>query len=169
MTTESVRQIKQFLRGRNTLEAPAVELIDPEVRTDMNFRVGKSGATNVRARIRAGAHVGMFIVEWGYDVVADQRDAFHKWLAKNENRLASSPPRGVHYKGTFVVFMSSEMTSGRYRTLWAFDSLGDMERLGSGSKKFMRLLQELTSFRDQSREAGFKQEIYQTAAGTKGY
>ena len=169
MTTETLRQIKQFIRGRNTLEAPAVELIDPEVRTDMNFRVGKSRVANVRGRIRAGKHIGMFIVEWGYDVVADQRDAFHKWLAKNENRLAGSAPRGVHYKGTFVVFMSSESASGRYRTLWAFDSLDGIEQLGSGSARFMRLLQELTSFRDQSREAGFKQEIYQTAAGTRGY
>jgi hypothetical protein len=31
--------LKEMARKRNTLPDPAVELIQPEVRTDMNFRV----------------------------------------------------------------------------------------------------------------------------------
>jgi hypothetical protein len=31
--------LKEMARKRNTLEEPKVELIQPEVRTDMNFRV----------------------------------------------------------------------------------------------------------------------------------
>lgn len=170
MTTNPIlNDIQAMIRRRNTLEAPSVDLIMPEVRTDMNFRVGKSAVADIKKRIDAGAHIGQFVVEWGYDVPAGQVATFQKNLNEIEKRLAKKPPKGVTYKGTFLVYMSSDKTGGRYRTFWAFDSLGAIEAMGGdeADKDFKQAVAELASFVDRSTGAGLTQAIYQTAAGTQ--
>jgi hypothetical protein len=169
MTKPILDDIQAMIRRRNTLEPPSVDLIMPEVRTDMNFRVGKSALADVKKRIDAGGHIGYFVVEWGYDVAAAQVATFQKNLNDIEKRLTKKPPKGVSYKGTYLVYMSSDKTGGRYRTFWAFDSLAAVESMGGddADKDFKQAVAELSSFVDRSNGAGLTQALYQTAAGTQ--
>jgi hypothetical protein len=164
--------IKAMVRRRNTLEAPSVDLIMPEVRTDMNFRVGKGSAKivdQVQKRIKSGDHIGFFVAEWGYDVASAQVATFQKNLNDIEQRLTKKPPKGVAYKGTYLVYMSSDKSGGRYRTFWAFETMAAIEAMGSddADKDFRQAVAELSSFVDRSNGAGLTQALYQTAAGTQ--
>jgi hypothetical protein len=161
--------VKAMIRRRNTLEAPSIDLIAPEVRTAMTFRVSSTILKDVKDRIAKGTHLGQFVVEWGYDVAIDNVAEFQAKLNDIEKKLATKAPNGVVYKGTFLVYMSSDKTGGRYRTFWAFDSLAGIEAMGADAadKGFKLAVAALGSFVDRSNGAGITQSLYQTAAGTE--
>jgi len=148
-----------------------VDAVQPEVRTDMQITVTPGG--NVRDagdRIDKGGLLGVYIVEWGYDVPPGQWGRFHDWLSKNEQQLAETCPGDIEYRGTYLaVFGPTRRPDGRYSTFWGLTSLTDIEDFGTkGKKEFHKLLNEFLSFQDPEKRTGFSQ-LYQTAAGTPTY
>lgn len=166
-----LKTVRNIIRRQAVTRAPSVHAVEPEVRTDMTITV--TPGDNVRdrdTRIGKGELLGVYIVEWGYDVDEGQWDNFHKWLAKNEQRLASTCPGGVAYKGTYLaVFGPTHRTDGRYSTFWALNALDGIQNFGTkGGREFQKLLKEFLSFRDTAGRTGFSQ-LYQIAAGTPAY
>lgn len=168
---KALKQVRGAIGRERGPAAPTVDLLEPEVRSDLVLPVTRSqNVAGIKQRVKSGTNVGIYVVEWGYDVTEGQADDFHRWLEANEVDLAKHCPRGVEYKGTFVAaFGPAHRSDGRYRTFWVFDSLATIETFGEGgSASFRRLRQELVSHRDDASRTGFSQ-IYQLAAGTPIY
>jgi hypothetical protein len=151
-----------LLAGASVFPAPAVEQLRSEVRSGENFLLGNPSA--------AANFIGNLIIEWGYEVDPARVAAFHQWLVDNEMTLHQESPDGVYYKGTYVVWVQSNMQLGAYRTIWAFNELSDMTRLAHAAANdtvFGRLLKQLTGFRDTSIGSSRSQQMYQPAAGAQ--
>jgi hypothetical protein len=164
--------VRRLIKQQGAKRTPSVDGVDPEVRTDSSLPVtAGAGVKDLGGLIRSGAALGVYIVEWGYDVPQGKWAAFHRWLNANERKLAASAPKGtVAYKGTVVaVFGPSHRADGRYRTFWALSSLESAEHFSTkGGATFRTLVKGLLSFRDSSSGSGFSQ-LYQIAAGAAVY
>ena len=167
----ALKSLRKIMDQSSVKRAPLVQAIEPEVRTDMNLPVTPGINVPDRGkRLKNGELLGVYIVEWGYDVPEDQWIAFHDWLSKNERQLAETCPGGIEYRGTYLaVFGPTHRADGRYSTFWGLTSLADIEDFGTkGKKEFQKLMREFHSFRDTQSGTGFSQ-LYQIAAGTPGY
>ena len=58
-----------------------------------------------------------FIAEFGFSVRVGRDEAFQRWLAANEERMARSYPEGTEYLGTDITVFTSEKAAGEYRVL----------------------------------------------------
>src|SRR3546814_2545171 len=79
---------------------------------------------------------------WGYEVPPEHGERFAAWLRDNETPLAAAAPKGVHYRGTYAVFSTTEKRTGNYRTVWAYDSLGALQGMHTAAAEkgdFQRL------------------------------
>ena len=128
----TLKRVRKVIERQGAVRAPSVDAVEPEVRTDSSLPVTPgSGATGLDETIKAGAALGVYVVEWGYDVPEAKWKEFHDWLNKNERSLAQAAQKansGVVYKGTVVaVFGPSHRPDGRYRTFWALSSLQSVE------------------------------------------
>lgn len=72
-----------------------------------------------------------FIEETGFTVRTGREEAFQRWLAASEARIARSYPQGTMYLGTYIATFTTEKASGQYRLLEAFESYGDIDRLAA--------------------------------------
>ncbi len=162
--------LRKIIERQGPRRAPSVHAVEPEVRTDMQLPVTPgTKLPDLDKRIGDGELLGIYIVEWGYDVAEDQWARFHDWLAKNEQQLAKNCPPGIGYRGTYLaVFGPAHRADGRYSTFWALKSLDKIEDFGSGKREFQKLMKEFQSFRDRASETGFSQ-LYQIAAATPTY
>lgn len=159
---DSVEAATDLLRRQRWAVGPSVSRLRTDVRSGENFLLATPEGQ------LPDFLLGKVVVEWGYEVTRAESDAFHAWLAANEDALAKGCPSGVTYLGTYGVFAQSERTLGAYRTIWAFESLGSLESLArevSVSSEFGKRLAELIGFRDESIGASRSQQIYQPAAG----
>lgn len=174
MSSSDLERLKGMIRARGSLDAPSAVALDPEVRTGETFiltdpggaRAGEPGA-NVKALLKNKTLVGAITMVWGYDVPLEHGDRFGAWLRDNEAALAAAAPKGVHYRGTYAVFSTTEKRTGNYRTIWAYDSLNALQGMyaaAGGGDDFARLFKQLNDFRDRSRDADRSQEILVPAA-----
>lgn len=174
MSSSDLERLKGMIKGRGSLQAPSAVALDPEVRTGETFiltepagaRAGEPGA-NVKALVKNKTLVGAISMVWGYDVPLEHGDRFSAWLRDNEAALAAAAPKGVHYRGTYAVFSTTEKRTGNYRTIWAYDSLNALQGMyaaAGGGDDFARLFKQLNDFRDRSRDADRSQEILVPAA-----
>ena len=175
----TLNQLVHLMKSEGTLAAPSVEQIEPVVRTGLCFMFRdpmKQGVPPAQQKIlqdgiSSGWLIGTFVVEWGYDVPKDRAMAFPQWLLANEKKIYAAQPEGVHYKGTYAVFSTSDKGMGEYRTVWAYDSFEAMQvfaaELSNQRSKFGGLVREMIDFRDADRAAGRSQQIYLAAAGAK--
>ena len=169
----TLKRVRKIIERQRAVRAPSVNAVEPEVRTDSSLPVTPgSGATALDETIKLGAALGLYVVEWGYDVPEAKWPEFHNWLNNNERKLAQAAEKaksGVVYKGTVVaVFGPSHRPDGRYRTFWALTSLQSAELFWTKDAAFRDLVKELLRFRDRSSGSGFSQ-LYQVAAGAPTY
>ncbi len=75
-----------------------------------------------------------FIQETGFSVRAGREEAFQRWLAANEQRIAAAYPPGMSYVGTFVTAFSSEKGAGQYRVLEGLDSYAALDTLSAAQR-----------------------------------
>jgi hypothetical protein len=120
------------------------------------------------------AALAPIVAEFGYDIIRDNNgpEKFQTFLAVYESKLAELAPKGVRYRGTYIVNSSTEKTAGDYRTIWSFRSVAALNRIGralkasGGINDFGGLMQKFKSHVDDSPGAGRSQVIYQIAWGT---
>lgn len=167
-TVDPTRLIADLIAGEQ-LTSPTVKTIEPEVRSGGFFpfcdllKYGED-KEETKGLLDKSILLGALMIEWGYDVPYEKHEAFKGWLQKYEAKLAAAVPAGVTYRGTYAVSASSEKHTGRYRTIWAFETLG---ALGSFSEAmhvnnaFAQLVVELSSYRDRERGANYSEQIYQ--------
>jgi hypothetical protein len=165
-----------LVRNAGALEPPRVDPVEPEIRSGATFLfrdplkrgVPAEDQACVRQGIEKGGLISTILIAWGYDVPDDKAKRFRRWLLDNEAAIVDSQPEGVRYKGTYAVFSSTDRHSGRYRTIWAYDSFAALqdlgERLADEGSRFAQLLDQLNSFRDREKGAGYSQEVLQPAA-----
>lgn len=156
--------IKSRLTRRNLAEPAQVEEVKPEIRTGVDFPIRQRMLSDNEGNMAMGA----IVIEWGYDV-RDGADAeFRAWLRDNESKLSDAlASTGVGYRGTYIVSVSTERGSGRYRTFWGLEQMGRIELLGSPdqvSSEFARLLGQFMSYRATASRAPSSTGIYQIAA-----
>ena len=137
----TLQRVRRIIERQGAVRAPSVNAVEPEVRTDSSLPVTPgSGATNLGETIKVGAALGVYVVEWGYDVPEASWPNFHDWLNKNERKLAEAAQKaksGVVYRGTVVaVFGPSQRADGRYRTFWALKSLQSVEHFWTKDSAF---------------------------------
>jgi hypothetical protein len=104
-----------------------------------------------------------FISQFGFDVKKGQAQDFQRWLSENESKVAAACPSGVEYVGTYAVMYSSEKHSGGYRQLFRLDSYGAQDAFAAAMKEggeFAKLVEEMTEFVDQEREADWSNGLY---------
>src|SRR4051794_27793957 len=98
---ESLKQLTDIIRQRDSLGPPAAEVIEPEVRTGVNYPFQSSIRPDIQAGIKRGELLATVVTEWGFDVAIERSDNFHKWLTAFEADLARQTPSGVTYRGTY--------------------------------------------------------------------
>lgn len=121
------------------------------------------------------------VAEFGYDLAPRSEDPyseekFQNFLAIYEPMMADLTPKGVRYRGTYIVNSTTEKIAGEYRTIWSFRSVAALNRIGKalkgngGVNDFAALMQKFKSHVDDSPRAGRSQVVYQVAWGTvRGY
>ncbi len=176
---KDLNELKKAMRRHGGPGNPSVDKMEAEVRSDAFLPItrsrglpGLNQARSSRVKSTGSAHVGTYVLEWGFDVAIDHVDQFHAWLADHESNLARAPT-GVAYRGTYIAtFGPAYRPEGRYRTYWALDEMSNLESFApreTGRRSpFSRALAEFLSFRDESRGTGYSQ-LYQVAAGTPQY
>lgn len=110
-----------------------------------------------------------FIAEFGFDVKKGRAQDFQRWLSENESKVAAACPSGVEYVGTYAVIYSSEKHSGGYRQLLRMESYGSQDTLAAAMKEggaFANLIEEMTEFFDQDREADWSNGLYKAVTDT---
>lgn len=110
-----------------------------------------------------------FIAEFGFDVKKGRAQDFQRWLSENDSKVAAACPSGVEYVGTYAVIYSSEKHSGGYRQLFRMESYGSQDTLAAAMKEggaFANLIEEMTEFFDQDREADWSNGLYKAVADT---
>ena len=110
-----------------------------------------------------------FIAEFGFDVRQGQARDFQRWLSENESKVAAACPSGVEYVGTYAVIFTSEKQSGGYRQLFRMESYGSQDVLAAAMKEggaFANLLNEMSEFVDQDREANWSNGLYKAVTDT---
>jgi len=129
----TLKSLRRIMDQGGVKRAPLVQAVEPEVRTDMNLPVTPGVNVPERGkRVKRGELLGVYIVEWGYDVPPGQWGRFHDWLSKNEQQLAETCPGDIEYRGTYLaVFGPTRRPDGRYSTFWGLTSLTDIEDFGT--------------------------------------
>jgi hypothetical protein len=110
-----------------------------------------------------------FIAEFGFDVKKGQAQDFQRWLSENESKVAATCPSGVEYVGTYAVIYSSEKHSGGYRQLFRLDSYGAQDTMAAAMKEggeFANLVEGMSEFVDQDREADWSNGLYKAVTDT---
>ena len=110
-----------------------------------------------------------FIAEFGFDVKKGRAQDFQRWLSENDSKVAAACPSGVEYVGTYAVIYSSEKHSGGYRQLFRMESYGSQDTLAAAMKEggaFANLIEEMTEFFDQDREADWSNGLYKAVTDT---
>jgi hypothetical protein len=109
-----------------------------------------------------------FMQEFGGTIKVGREEAFQRWLADNEERLAAAYPEGTRYMGTYVTVYSSEKRTGGWRTFVEFDNYGDMDRIAEASRssnELGRLWQEASAHFDLDLQAPWHNGLYKRAVG----
>jgi hypothetical protein len=104
-----------------------------------------------------------FMVEFGFDVKQGKANDFQKWLSENESKLAAACPPGAEYVGTYGVIYSSEKQAGGFRQFFRLESYGAQDAMAAAMKEggdFATLLDGMTAFVDQDREADWSNGLY---------
>lgn len=175
MSGSDLERLKGMIRARGSLDDPSAVALDPEVRTGETFILipdggrGSQAAPNVKALMKNRTLIGAVTMVWGYDVPREHGEKFAAWLRDNEAALGDAAPKGVHYRGTYAVFSTTEKRTGQYRTIWGYDSLNALQGMYAAMAEqgdFARLLGQLNDFRDHDRDADHSQEILVPAAAT---
>ena len=100
-----------------------------------------------------------FIEESGFSVRVGQAEAFQRWPAANEERIARSYPEGTEYLGTDVAVFTSEKTAGEYRVLERLSSYADIDRLAAMQKddttEYAKVMREFLQFMDPDPHANW--------------
>jgi hypothetical protein len=110
-----------------------------------------------------------FIAEFGFDVKKGQAQDFQRWLSENESKIPAACPPGIEYIGTYAVIYSSEKHSGGYRQLLRMASYGSQDTLAAAMKEggaFATLLEGMTEFIDQDREANWSNGLFKAVTDT---
>ena len=110
-----------------------------------------------------------FITEFGFDVKQGQARDFQGWLTENESKLAAACPSGVEYIGTYAVIYTSEKQAGAYRQLFRMESYGSQDTFAAAMKEggtFATLIDEMSKFGDQDREANWSSNLYKAVTDT---
>ena len=93
-----------------------------------------------------------FMQETGFTVRSGHEEAFQRWLAANEERIARSYPEGTEYLGTYATVFTSEKTAGGYRVLERLSSYADLDTLAAMQKdatsEYAKAWREATQFLD---------------------
>ena len=145
-----IQRLAKKIQAPARSSTPAVQAIRPEIRTTQYAAIGVFEG-EAKARIDNGQLIAAFVSEWGFDVPIARKTEFHKWLADNEANISAACPKGIQYKGTYVVCYSSEKGAGRYRTIWAFDGFNGIEQFRTAmaaDSPFKKLVEELQGYRD---------------------
>ena len=99
----------------------------------------------------------------GFSVRAGHEEAFQRWLAANEERIARTYPEGTEYLGTYASVFTSEKTAGNYRVLERLSSYGDMDRLAAMQKdattEYAKVWREFSQFIDPDPHASWSQVL----------
>jgi hypothetical protein len=89
-----VAHLRDLIRRNGKLDAPAVDLLRPEIRTGDKFLLRDPFAGRAEDRVGDKAKraiqkeaVGAIVVEWGYDVPAATLGAFMAFLDTFEEKL----------------------------------------------------------------------------------
>ncbi len=161
----SVDAIAALLQRDGVIPPPNVTELVSVIRSGEQFLLAPPAPGPVVGQ--TALFVAPVVIEWGFDVEDSKAKQFRRWLEDNEPTLAGCVPTGVHYRGTYAVFASSNPSLGAYRAIWAFDTLDALNSLhqqcSQTGSQFGRLVEELISFRDQRIGAGRSQQIYQPA------
>ena len=110
-----------------------------------------------------------FIAEFGFDVKKGQAQDFQRWLSENESKIPAACPAGIEYIGTYAVIYSSEKHAGGYRQLLRMENYGSQDALAAAMKEggaFANLLEAMTEFIDQDREADWSNGLYKAVTDT---
>jgi hypothetical protein len=93
-----------------------------------------------------------FISETGFSVRVGREEAFQRWLAANEERIARAYPEGTEYLGTYCAVFTSEKTAGGYRFLERLSSYADIDKLAALQKdettEYAKISREFRQFMD---------------------
>ena len=108
-----------------------------------------------------------FIQESGFSVQVGHEEAFQRWLAANEERIARSYPEGTEYMGTYVAVFTSEKTAGAYRTLERLSSYADIDKLAAMQKdatsEYGKVWREFIQFMDPDPRANWSSVLLKGA------
>lgn len=105
-----------------------------------------------------------FISEIGFNVKVGKDEAYQKWLAENEAKVAAAQPPGAKYLGTFVVTFTSEKNTGFYRSFAELDSYAAFDAIAALVKdetsELGRLAREESQFIDYDPNAQWSNGLY---------
>jgi len=108
-----------------------------------------------------------FIAEFGFNVRVGRDEAFQRWLAANEERMARSYPEGTEYLGTYTTVFTSEKKAGEYRVLERLSSYADLDKLALIGKddttEYAKVWRELTQFFDPDPRADWSKVLLKGA------
>jgi hypothetical protein len=179
MTEQSIiSRLQDLVRATGRLDAPAIGLLRPEIRSGDKFLLrdpfaGKAGINGTGAqadeRLEKEA-VGAIVIEWGFDVAAANMAKFLEFLGANEGAMLDARPKGVRYRGTYSVFSSTEKGTGQFRTVWSYRTFADLNALSDEFEQptpFATLVKQLRAFADDGPGAGRSQQIYMLAASSR--
>jgi hypothetical protein len=110
-----------------------------------------------------------FISEFGFDVKQGQVRDFQRWLSENESKFPAACPPGVEYIGTYAVVQTSEKHAGGFRQFLRLESYGSQDTLAAAMKEggaFASLIEEMTNFIDQDRDAHWSSGLYKAVTDT---
>jgi hypothetical protein len=100
-----------------------------------------------------------FIQETGFSVRVGRQEAFQRWLAANEERIARAYPEGTEYLGTYTAVFTSEKAAGEYRFLERLSSYADIDKLAAMGKdettEYARVSREFIQFMDPDPHANW--------------
>lgn len=179
--TEILQYLKAALTRLDRLDPPALEALDPVIRSGDQFLLrdplageaaGSTPGESAKLRLDKGA-IGSLVVEWGYDVPQEKLVDFMTWLQVNEPALLDHNAAGgvnVRYRGTYAVFSSSEKGSGQFRTIWSYRVFSDLDELSNEFVRrtsFANLVAQLRSFFDTRPGASRSQQIYLLASSAQ--
>lgn len=103
------------------------------------------------------------IQEFGFTVKVGHDEAHQQWMKEHGSAFAAAMPKGTSYIGTFAVVLSSEKTSGSYKTLIGLESYGAMDALAAAGKDpanaYSELLRDWSQFIDTNYAAGWSNVV----------
>jgi hypothetical protein len=105
-----------------------------------------------------------FIQEFGFTVRVGQDEAHQQWMVENEEKLATSHPKGCRYLGTFTTVFTTDKQAGGYRSFVELDSYAALDRMAAAAKdansEFGRLNREWSGFGDWDPSAPWSNNLY---------